>query len=418
MSFITRDAQGQLCVADMPLADCAETFGTPLYVYAGDGIIEHYRQFEAALKGLNHRINYAVKANAALGVITLLAQHGAGADIVSGGEMQRALKAGIPPEKIVYSGVGKNDAEIRAALQQKIQINAESKAEIERIEQIAQKNGQIASIALRVNVNVDAGSHAKISTGQKTTKFGIAVADGEAAACYRYLNQSPHIHPQGLAVHIGSQIRDLTPYQIAYAELLALAQSLEASGLHVPELDLGGGLGVDYGGGMPPDFANYGALVKQIFGGHHYRLGFEPGRSIVADNGVLLTKTLYVKQGEHKRFIIVDAGMNDLIRPTLYDAYHRIEPVAHKGEATGIADIVGPICETGDYLGLGREMPDLDVGDLLAVLSAGAYGAAMMSNYNSRAEAAEVMILEGTPHLLRPRRTIEDMLKLEHNPLR
>jgi diaminopimelate decarboxylase len=276
--------------------------------------------------------------------------------------------------------------------------------------------GITAPVALRVNVNVDPGSHAKISTGQRSTKFGIPVADGEAAALYRKIAADPAIRPAGLAVHIGSQLTNLAPFEAAYLELLELADSLRAEGLDVPVLDLGGGLGVDYHGDGEPDFAAYGALVTRIFSNRGYRLGFEPGRAIAADNGLLLTRTHYIKQGEDKRFIIVDGAMNDLIRPTLYEAFHRIEPVLRPSTPKGLADIVGPVCETGDYLGQGRDMPEIQEGELLAVFSAGAYGAVMMSTYNTRPEAAEIMVYQGKAHLLRRRRTVEELLACEENP--
>ena len=417
MSYIQRNHAGELMISDISVSALAREFGTPLYVYSGDGFVAHYRAFCAALGALDVAVHYAVKANSSMGILGLLARHGAGADIVSGGELQKCLAAGIPAGRIVFSGVGKSDAEIRQALTAGIgQINAESAAEIRHISAIAAEMGVIAPVALRVNVNVDPGSHAKISTGQRSTKFGIPVADGEAASLYRQIANDPAIRPAGLAVHIGSQLTNLAPFEKAYLELLELADGLRAEGYDVPVLDLGGGLGIDYQGDSQPDFAAYGALVTRIFSNRGYRLGFEPGRSIAADNGLLLTRTLHIKQGEDKRFIIVDGAMNDLIRPTLYEAYHRIEPVTDKGAPCGMADIVGPVCETGDYLGQGRDMPDIGEGDLLAVFSAGAYGAVMMSTYNTRPEAAEVMIYEGKTHLLRRRRTIEELIKSEENP--
>ena len=418
MRQIRRDETGQLAVGTHTAADLAERFGTPLYVYSGDGFVAHYGAFTSALSKLDYVVHYAVKANSSLGVLSLLAQQGAGADIVSGGEMKRALAAGITPDKIVFSGVGKTDDEIKTALQANIgQINVESEAELRHISQIAAEIERQAPVALRVNVNVDPGSHNKISTGQRSTKFGIPVADGEAAILYRQLCSDPNLIPRGLAIHIGSQLRKLEPFERAYQELLELADLLRAEKLNVPMLDLGGGLGVDYEGDTTPDFDAYGQMVTRIFGNREYKLGFEPGRSIAADNGVFLTRTLFVKKGEDKRFIIVDGAMNDLIRPTLYEAFHRIEPVGPlRPPETELADIVGPVCETGDYLGLGRAMPLISEGEILAVLSAGAYGAVMMSNYNTRPEAAEVMIHNGAIHVLRPKRSVDDLLKLEHNP--
>ena len=417
MRQIKRDDSGQLTIGSHIATDLAERFGTPLYVYSGDGFVAHYAAFASAVSELDCVVHYAVKANSSLGVLGLLAQQGAGADIVSGGEMKRALTSGIAPDKIVFSGVGKTDDEIRGALQAGIgQINAESSTELDHISQIAEDIGRQAPVALRVNVNVDPGSHSKISTGQRSTKFGIPVADGEAAMLYRQLCSTPNLIPRGLAVHIGSQLRKLEPFERAYQELLALADMLRAEGLDVPMLDLGGGLGVDYEGDTTPDFEGYGQMVTRIFANRAYKLGFEPGRSIAADNGVFLTRTLYVKRGEDKRFIIVDGAMNDLIRPTLYEAFHRIEPVGPPQPEKGLADIVGPVCETGDYLGQGRAMPSIAEGEILAVMSAGAYGAVMMSNYNTRPEAAEVMIHNEAIHVLRPRRSVDDLLKVEDNP--
>ena len=411
---------GHLLVDGLSVSELADQFGTPSYVYSGARLLANYRQFAKAVSGLDGQIHFAVKANSALGIISLLAKEGAGADIVSGGELARALSAGVPAQKIIFSGVGKTDEEIAAALRADIgQINAESAAEIDRISLMAEQTGCVAPVALRVNVNVDPGSHAKISTGQASTKFGIPSEDGQAAALYRQISADPHIRPCGLAVHIGSQIRDLAPFEAAYTALLSLAESLQQEGLDVPGLDLGGGLGVDYQQSEPTDFTGYGALVTRIFGNRGYRLGFEPGRSITADAGILLTRTLYIKPGDDKQFVIVDAAMNDLLRPTLYEAFHLIEPVLERPEnpSAGRVDIVGPVCETGDYLALDRPMPRLARDDLLAVFGAGAYGAVMASTYNTRPEAAEILVLDGKAHSLRPRRSIADLLAAESNPL-
>ena len=403
--------------SSIDLNSLAETYGTPLYVYSAEGFIASYTGFAQSLSELDSHIHFAVKANSALGVLKILATQGAGADIVSYGEMKRAMMAGIPAEKIVFSGVGKTDAEITSALQDGIgQINAESASEIDHIIAIAEQLDVIAPVCLRVNVNVDPKSHAKISTGQRSTKFGIPVEDGRAEILYQKICQHPHIAPMGLAVHIGSQLTDLAPFEIAYTELLTLADRLRQAGFDVPGLDLGGGLGIDYTDHNPVDFESYGSMVTRIFGNRGYRLGFEPGRSIAADNGVLLTKVIFIKNGGDKRFVIVDAAMNDLLRPTLYDAYHDIESVSPRAPHPLLADIVGPVCETGDYLGLGRALPDVKEGDILVVKSAGAYGAVMMSNYNTRPESAEIMLEGSKVHLLRPRRSIDQMLALEHLP--
>ena len=417
MSAFARDDQGRLCAGGMPLGDIATSHGSPLYVYSGDGIRDDYRRFAAAVAPVDGSVHFALKANSALGVIGLLAQHGAGADIVSGGEMARALAAGIPAEKIVFSGVGKSAEEIGAALDAGIgQINAESPQEVEAISQIAAARGVQAPVALRVNVDVAPKTHAKISTGQRSTKFGVSTSQNEAADLYRKMAADPHIRPAGLAVHIGSQILELDPFERAYSALLSFGTALRDEGLEVPVLDLGGGIGVDYQDGTPTDFTAYGELVSRLFADSGFQLGFEPGRSIVANNGVLLTRVIYVKDGDNKRFAIVDAAMNDLLRPTLYEAHHDIRPVGPEGAIEGPADIVGPVCETGDYLGLDRMMPSLAAGDCLAVMSAGAYGAVMASSYNTRPPAGEVMVLDGEVHILRRRRDVAELLAEEIIP--
>ena len=417
MSAFARDDQGRLCAGGMPLGDIAASHGSPLYVYSGDGIRDDYRRFAAAVAPVDGSVHFALKANSALGVIGLLARHGAGADIVSGGEMARALAAGIPAEKIVFSGVGKSAEEIGAALDAGIgQINAESPQEVEAISQIAAARGVQAPVALRVNVDVAPKTHAKISTGQRSTKFGVSTSQNEAAGLYRKMAADPHIRPAGLAVHIGSQIMELDPFERAYSALLSFGTALRDEGLEVPVLDLGGGIGVDYQDGTPTDFTAYGELVSRLFADSGFQLGFEPGRSIVANNGVLLTRVIYVKDGDNKRFAIVDAAMNDLLRPTLYEAHHDIRPVGPEGAIEGPADIVGPVCETGDYLGLDRMMPSLAAGDCLAVMSAGAYGAVMASSYNTRPPAGEVMVLDGEVHILRRRRDVAELLAEEIIP--
>ena len=417
MSAFARDDQGRLCAGGMQLGDIAASHGSPLYVYSGDGIRDDYQRFAAAVAQVDGSVHFALKANSALGVIALLARHGAGADIVSGGEMARALAAGIPAEKIVFSGVGKSAEEINAALGSGIgQINAESPQEVEAISQIAAARGVQAPVALRVNVDVAPKTHAKISTGQRSTKFGVSASQNEAADLYRKMTADPHIRPAGLAVHIGSQILELDPFERAYSALLSFGTALRDEGLEVPALDLGGGIGVDYQDGTPADFTAYGELVSRLFAGSGFQLGFEPGRSIVANNGVLLTRVIYVKDGDNKRFVIVDAAMNDLLRPTLYEAHHDIRPVSPEGAIEGPADIVGPVCETGDYLGLDRMMPSLAAGDCLAVMSAGAYGAVMASSYNSRPPASEVMVLDGDVHILRRRRNIAELIAEEIIP--
>ena len=424
MIGFSRDEAGRLLVDGLDVAQIAEEFGTPSYIYSGDGFIQHFQQFSQAVTPedapYETHIHYAVKANSALAILSLLAKQGAGADIVSGGEMQRALAAGIPAAKIVFSGVGKSASEIQAALDVGIgQINAESPAELELIAAIAEASGKTAPVALRVNVNVDPGSHEKISTGQRSTKFGISTADGEAERLYKWVCEQPHLTARGLAVHIGSQLTNLAPFEQAYQALLELADKLRDAGYPVPNLDLGGGLGVDYHLQQKPDFAAYGQMIQRIFANRGYHLGFEPGRSIAADQGILVTRTLYLKAGADKQFIITDGAMNDLIRPTLYEAHHEVAPViADKAVASDapLSDIVGPVCETGDYLARGRKLPPVAANDLLAVFSAGAYGAVMMSCYNTRPEAAEILVYQGKAHLIRPRRSVADLLAMEDNP--
>ena len=417
MCAFTRNDTGHLVVDGVSLDTIASQFGSPLYVYSGAGIAAAYNDFAAAVAPVNGKVHYALKANSALGVIALLAKHGAGADIVSGGEMDRAVAAGIDPADIVFSGVGKSRDEICKALAAGVgQINAESSAELEMISAAAAEMGVSAPVALRVNVDVDPGTHAKISTGQRSTKFGISTDQQEAADLYKLLHTDPHITPAGLAVHIGSQITTLDPFERAYSALLALGNGLRSEGLPVPNLDLGGGVGVDYESATPTDFSAYGTMLTKIFKNTGFTLGFEPGRSIIANNGVLLTEVIFIKEGDNKRFAIVDAAMNDLLRPTLYEAYHSIVTVAPQGAAIGPADIVGPVCETGDYLGRDRDMPELKSGDLLAVMSAGAYGAVMSSSYNTRPPAGEVMVLDGVVHQLRRQRTVESLLAEEDIP--
>jgi len=417
MSAFYRDAHNHLTIDGVSLDGLMAEFGSPLYVYSGAGLERAFTAFQAAVAPVSGKVHFALKANSALGVIALLARCGAGADIVSAGELARALAAGIAARDVVFSGVGKTAADIRAALAAGIgQFNAESAEEVAQISAVAAAMGVVAPVALRVNVDVDAGTHAKISTGQRSTKFGISTDQREAASLYASIDADPHIKPMGLAVHIGSQICDLAPFERAYAALLDVANGLRASGLDVPCLDLGGGVGVDYQQASDTDFSAYGALVTRLFKDSGFALGFEPGRAIAANNGALLTEVIYVKQGDNKRFVIVDAAMNDLIRPTLYDAYHPIVTLAPPQNTIGKADIVGPVCETGDYLGLDRDMPALAAGDKLAVLSAGAYGAVMASAYNTRPPAGEVLVHDGKAHPLRPARSLDSLLAEETIP--
>ncbi len=397
--------------------DLADLYKTPLYVYDGDQIQRNFKAFQKAVSKLNSKVYFAVKANSSVAILSLLKSVGAGADIVSGGELQRALVANIKANDIIFSGVGKTDEELLLAMKHSIgQINVESGAELERISELAFANNLKCSVALRINVDVDPGSHEKISTGQKSTKFGIGLNEGQAEDYYQKIISHPNLNPAGLAVHIGSQLTRLEPFEIAYKVLLNFSNYLRGKGFDVPCLDLGGGFGIDYKTNTNPDFSEYGKMVSSLFQNQGYKLGFEPGRSIVANSGSLITKVIYVKNGINKRFIIVDAGMNDLIRPTLYEAYHRIDNLQERGDHRELSDIVGPICETGDYLAKDRMMPPVEAGDYLAVRGVGAYGAVMMSNYNTRPEASEVICYEGEIHLIRPRRTVEQLIKMDVNP--
>ena len=406
---------GLLCVDGLPLGDVADEFGTPLFVYSAAAIEENYRHFNGTVCNGRGRIHYAVKANSNLAVLRLLANLGAGADIVSGGEMQRALKAGFAPDSIIFSGVGKTDAEIQAALEAGVgQINAESASEVDRVLALAAGIDSPTRLALRVNPDVGADTHSKLSTGGGETKFGIAAE--EVPDVYRRIAGSGAVEAGGLAVHIGSQLIDLAPYEAAWGAMLELAERLVADGLDVPVLDLGGGLGIDYEKGVPADAAALGGIVGRLFDGRPYQLGFEPGRYLLAGAGVLLTRVLHNKPAQGKVFVIVDGAMNDLIRPTLYEAFHPIEPVAKPGSKTVQADIVGPVCETGDYLGIGRKLPEVGQGDILAVMSAGAYGAVMRSNYNTRPFAAEVMVIDGKAERVSVPQSVDDLLSQDIIP--
>jgi diaminopimelate decarboxylase len=408
--------RGVLAADNVPLPAIADAAGTPTFVYASSAIEQNWTRLARALTPLGVRIAYALKANSNQAVIATLARLGAGADVVSGGELKRALAAGIGPDRIVFSGVGKTADEIAQALRAGIhQLNVESIPELELIDQVAGALGLRAAVALRVNPDVDAGTHAKITTGRKENKFGIDLDDAPAAwaraASYKHLN------PVGLAVHIGSQLLDLAPYRAAYRRLAALVTRLRAEGHEVTRLDLGGGIGVGYRGETAPDPADYAALLRETVTDLGCALMVEPGRSLVADAGCLLTRVLFVKEGA-RRFVILDAGMNDLLRPALYDAFHAIVPViqAAPGAKLEPADIVGPVCETGDTFARARELAPLVPGELVALLHAGAYGAVMSSTYNTRPLAAEVLVAGSRFETVRPRQTVEDLLSAERLP--
>jgi len=398
---------GELFAEGAALSAIAERFGTPTYVYSRAHIEAQYRAYADALTGMPHLVCFAVKANSNLGVLNVLARLGAGFDIVSRGELERVLAAGGEPGKIVFSGVGKSRDDMRRALEVGVHcFNVESDVELERLQQVAAELGVKAPVSLRVNPDVDAQTHPYISTGLKENKFGIAIDAAEAV--YVRAAELANLEVVGVDCHIGSQLTQLEPFLDALERLLALVDRLAARGIQIKHLDLGGGLGVQYRDEEPPLAGDYIAAVRQRLAGRELALVFEPGRSIVANAGVLLTRVEYLKHTEHKDFAVIDAAMNDLIRPALYQAWMDVSAVQpHAGEVR-VYDLVGPICETGDFLAKNRELA-LTEGDLLAVRSAGAYGFVMSSNYNTRGRAAEVLVDGEQVHLVRRRESIEEL---------
>jgi diaminopimelate decarboxylase len=413
MSFLSR-RDGLLHVEDVALDQVAEQHGTPCYVYSNAALATAFRAYDQAFAAQPHLICYAVKANANLALLNLFARLGAGFDIVSGGELARVLAAGGDPRKVVFSGVGKSAEEMRAALQAGIHcFNVESESELLRLDAVAGQMGRRAAISLRVNPDVDAKTHPYIATGLKTSKFGIAYAD--APRLYELAAGLASIDVVGVDCHIGSQLTETAPFAEALDKVLDLVDRLERQGIALRHLDLGGGLGVRYRDEAPPEIDDYAAVLLQRLRGRALTLILEPGRSLVANAGLLLTRVEYLKHGEAKDFAIVDAAMNDLMRPALYDAWHEVEPVRQRdGEGT-VYEVVGPVCESGDFLAQGRRL-DLREGDLLAILSAGAYGMSMSSNYNSRPRAAEVMVTGASTQRIRERETLASLFALEQVP--
>lgn len=410
MNPITR-INGELHLDNASLADIADRFGTPCYVYSKKELTDRFQQFTTGFQTADHLICYAVKANPSLAILNLFAKAGAGFDIVSGGELARVIAAGGDPGKVVFSGVGKTEAEMRAALQANIMcFNVESSAELERLNVVAGSMGKRAPVSMRVNPNVDAKTHPYISTGLRDNKFGVAYED--ALALYRKAAAMPNIDVHGVDCHIGSQLTELSPFLDAFERILALVSQLDAAGIHVSHIDIGGGIGIRYNDETPPDFTAYARAVLQKLGGRKVKLVMEPGRALVGNAGLLLTRVEYLKHGETKNFAIVDAAMNDLMRPALYDAYHEIVPVKSSTAEAQTYEVVGPVCESGDFLGHDRKLA-ISQGDLLAVLSAGAYGMSMSSNYNTRPRAAEVMVDGDQCHLIRERETVEQLFALE-----
>lgn len=389
----------------------AENFGTPCYVYSKSALTQAFERFDAGFKGSNHLVCFAVKSNPSLAILNLFAKLGAGFDIVSGGELARVIAAGGDPSKVVFSGVGKTADEMRAALEAGIFcFNVESASELVRLNDIAGYMGKVAPVSLRVNPNVDAKTHPYISTGLKNNKFGVAYED--ALDIYLQAAAMPNIAIHGVDCHIGSQITELSPFLDAFDRVLALVDALEKNEIHIQHIDLGGGIGICYSDETPPEFTEYAKAMRAKLGKRDIKLVFEPGRALVGNAGVLLTKVEYLKHTETKNFAIVDAAMNDLMRPALYDAYHAIEAVKPRVATTQNYEIVGPVCESGDFLGHDRDLA-LAEGDLLAIMSAGAYGMSMSSNYNTRPRAAEIMVDGDKSIVIRQREKVQDLFALE-----
>jgi len=402
---------GELHVENLPLSQIATEFGTPTYVYSKEALTSAFKRFDAGFEGTDHLVCFAVKSNPSLAILNLFAKLGAGFDIVSGGELERVIAAGGDPSKVVFSGVGKTEVEMRRALALGIFcFNVESSSELERLNQVAGSMGKIAPISLRVNPNVDAKTHPYISTGLKNNKFGVAYE--EALSIYQAAAKMPNIDIHGVDCHIGSQLTELSPFLDALDRVLALVDQLEAAGIPIRHIDAGGGIGICYVDETPPDFAEYAKAMRQKMAGRKVKLVFEPGRALVGNAGALLTKVEYLKHTESKNFAIVDAAMNDLMRPALYDAYHDIVAVEQVNSEAQVYEIVGPVCESGDFLGHDRKLA-LAQDDLLAVLSAGAYGMSMSSNYNTRPRAAEVMVDGDKVYEIRKREQIADLFALE-----
>jgi len=409
---------GELACEGVPLSRIAEEVGTPVYVYSSATLERHYTVLRDALvdAGLGDPlIAFAVKANSNVAVLATLAKLGAGADVVSEGEVRRALAAGVPPQRIVFSGVGKTEAEVEFALQTGVaEINVESEPELHLVNRVAQRLGVRAAVAIRVNPDVEAGGHAKISTGKAENKFGVSLS--EAERLYANASNMAGVRPVGVACHIGSQITDMAPYEAAFGKMRKLVERLRGEGLSVERLDLGGGLGVPYfNQPTPPSPADYAATIAASMAGlKDIQFAFEPGRMIAANAGVLVARVLHVNaRPEGRRFLVLDAAMNDLLRPAMYDAYHDIRPVRPRDGEPLAYDVVGPICETGDTFTRDRMLPPLQAGDLVAFMSAGAYGAAMSSEYNSRLLTPEVLVRGSKFAVVRPRPTYDDMLARE-----
>jgi diaminopimelate decarboxylase len=415
--FAYRD--GVLHAEAVNLSDLAQAVGTPLYCYSTATLRRHYEVFAGAFADVDALVCYAMKANSNQAVIKTLAQLGAGADVVSGGELLRARAAGVAPDKIMFSGIGKTAAELALAVDEDILcVNVESEAELDLLSSIAKGKGRTARVSVRVNPDVDAKTHAKIATGKAENKFGIPIS--RARSVYASAAKLPGLEVTGVDMHIGSQITELEPFDDAFALLSDFVRTLRADGHAISHIDLGGGLGIPYreDNEPPPHPDAYAAMVKRATRDLDCTLIFEPGRLIVGNAGILLTRVLYLKRGESKSFVIVDAGMNDLIRPTLYEAHHEIRPVREPrpGAARIVADVAGPVCESGDFFALDRDMLSPQAGDLLAIMTAGAYGAVQAGTYNTRALVPEVLVREGEWALVRPRLEVSELIALDRLP--
>jgi diaminopimelate decarboxylase len=401
--------QGDFFCEDLPMASLAERFGTPAYVYSQSTILGNYERLHRTLARIPGLICYSVKANSHLRILSLLRQAGAGFDVVSGGELARALRTGAAPDTIVFSGVGKTREEIDAGLAAGIlMFNVESAGELAVLESRASALRKVGRVSIRVNPDVEAHTHPYISTGQMIHKFGVP--KDEAIELYRRATGSPHLKVHGVACHIGSQILEVEPFWEALDEILAVARRLAAEGIDVEVLDLGGGYGISYAAEQPLDVERMTRGMEERLRDAGLRLILEPGRALVGNAGALLTRVLYVKKNQQKNFVVVDAGMNDLMRPTLYGSYHEIVPARQRAMERLMADVVGPLCESGDFLAQDRDMPDVQPGDLLAVLTTGAYGFVLSSNYNTRPRPAEVLVHGANAELIRARQTLEDLM--------
>tara|TARA_R110002110_G_scaffold414051_1_gene642846 strand:- start:5230 stop:6495 length:1266 start_codon:yes stop_codon:yes gene_type:complete len=415
--FLYRD--GALFAEDVAISEIAAAVGTPFYVYSTATLLRHFKAFDDALDGMDHLVCYAMKANSNQAVLKTLARAGAGMDVVSAGEYLRAKAAGVPGDRIVFSGVGKTASEIRLALEGGIrQFNVESEPEMAQLDAIAQSLGKVAPITIRVNPDVDAKTHAKIATGKSENKFGIPIA--RARDVYRLAASMPGLEVIGIDVHIGSQLTDLAPFEQAYQKVAELTELLRTDGHDIRRLDLGGGLGIPYerSNAAPPLPTDYGAMVQRTLGHLDCEIEIEPGRLIAGNAGLMVSEVIYVKSGEGRDFLIIDGAMNDLIRPAMYDAYHDIIPVIEPpvGGEQRPYDVVGPVCETGDTFAKQRMLPELSAGDLVAFRSAGAYGAVMSSEYNSRALIPEVLVNGDQFAVIRQRPTFDEMINRDIIP--